>query len=216
MKGKAELEAIFDADRRAREAEQRLLSMPDAAVTELLSDAVRKELASERRRDAVARLERLADLCAQVGGPEMADALIQILNDDEPSVRVAAGEALLDLAYDRYAEVAHAIERALDRGTRGPAMAELPWVVAEVAEPSALALIRRFLEHPEADAIAAAIESLAEVGDPAATEWIRKFVGDPREVSMDDFEEETSATLGELAEAAIEALESGPPEQNEK
>jgi HEAT repeat protein len=206
MKGKAELDAIFDADRRAREAEARLLAMPDAVVVEVLSHAVRTELASERRRDAAMHLERLADLCAQVSGPEMADALIQILNDDEPSVRVAAGEALLDVAYDRYAEVAHAIERALDRGLRGPVMAELPWIVAEVAEPSALTLIRRFLEHPEAEAIAAGIESLAELGDPDAVQWIRKFEGDPREVTMDDFENETSATLGELAEAAIEAL----------
>jgi HEAT repeat protein len=214
MKGKAELDAIFDADRRAREAETRLLAMPDMVVIEVLSHAVRSELKSERRRDATLHLERLADLCAQVSGPEMADALIEILNDDEPSVRIAAGEALLDVAYDRYAEVAHAIERALDRGVRGPAMAELPWIVAEVAEPSALALIRRFLAHPEAEAIAAGIEALAELGDPAAIEPIRKFLGDPREVTMDDFENETSATLGELAEAAIEALNAEEPSED--
>ncbi|MBW2718938.1 MAG: hypothetical protein JRD94_10415, partial [Deltaproteobacteria bacterium] len=101
------------------------------------------------------RLERLADLCAQVPGPRMTDALIAILNDAEPRVRVAAGEALRDLGYERYAELARGIERALDRNADGVAMSELPWVLAEIAEPSALALIRRFLDHSSPDVAAA-------------------------------------------------------------
>ena len=52
------------------------------------------------------RLERLADLCAQVPGPEMTDALIDIMDYGKPPVRIAAGEALLDVAYEYYAEVA--------------------------------------------------------------------------------------------------------------
>ena len=156
------------------------------------------------------RLERLADLCAQLPGPRMTDALIAILNDGEPRVRVAAGEALRDLGYERYAEVARGIERALDRHADGLAMSELPWVLAEIAEPSALPLIRRFLDHPNADVVAAAIEALAQLADPGALSDLERFVGDSRVVTIEDFEDETKTTLGELAEDALEMLGARP------
>lgn len=156
------------------------------------------------------RLERLADLCAQVPGPRMTDALIAILNDGEPRVRVAAGEALRDLGYERYAEVARGIERALDRTADGIAMSELPWVLAEISEPSALPLIRRFLDHPSADVVAAAIEALAQLQDPDALADLERFVGDTRVVISEDFADETKTTLGELAADALDMLGVGP------
>jgi len=136
----------------------------------------------------------------------MTDALIAILDDGEPRVRVAAGEALRDLGYERYAEVARGIERALDRNAEGIAMSELPWVLAEIAEPSALPLIRRFLDHPSAEVVAAAIEALAQLQDPEALADLERFVGDERIVTIEDFEDETKTTLGELAEDALEML----------
>ncbi|MGB5194223.1 MAG: HEAT repeat domain-containing protein, partial [Polyangiales bacterium] len=108
--------------------------------------------------------------------------------------------------YERYAEAARAIERALDRGDAGLAMSELPWVLAEIAEPSALPLIRRFLDHASPDVIAAAIEALSQLGDPDAADDLRRFVGDARTVLIEDFEEETKTTLGELAEEALREL----------
>ena len=138
--------------------------------------------------------------------PPHDDTLIAILNDAEPRVRVAAGEALRDLGYERYAEVARGIERALDRDADGPAMSELPWVLAEVAEPSALSLIRRFLDHSSADVIAAAIEALAQLADPDASPDLERFLGDPRVATIEDFEDETKTTLGELAEDALQML----------
>lgn len=157
------------------------------------------------------RLERLSDLCAQVPGPRMTDAMIAILNDPEPRVRVAAGEALTDVAYERYAEVARGIERVLDAELSGPAMAELPWILAEVGEPSALLLIRRFLDHRDPDVIAAAIESLVQLGDPEAIDDLKRFVDDPRQVIIDDFEEETRTTLGGLARDAALLLGGDAP-----
>ena len=201
------LQRIFDADRAVRRAESALLrGKRSEELVALLEVATEQALQLEDREEGTMRLERLADLCAQVPGPRMADALIAILGYREPRVRVAAGEALRDLGYERYAEVARAIERALDRNEQGLAMTELPWVLAEIAEPSALPLIRRFLDHPSPDAIAAAIEALAQLGEPEAGADLRRFVGDQRVVTIEDFEDETKTTLGELAEDALEML----------
>jgi HEAT repeat protein len=201
---KDDLHRIFDADRAMRQAELSLLRKKRSdELVAVLSSATREASSMEDRREATMRLERLADLCAQVPGPDMTDALISILNDDEPRVRVAAGEALRDVGFERYAEVARGIERALDRGDGGPAMSELPWVLAEIAEPSALPLIRRFLAHPSADVVAAAIEALSQLQEPDAVEDLRRFLGDPRVVTIEDFEDETKTTIGELAREAL-------------
>lgn len=202
-----ELDRIFDADRTMRSAEATLLrNKRSEQLVTILSNATSEALMLEDRTEAAMRLERLADLCAQVPGPEMTDALIAILNDAEPRVRVAAGEALRDVGFERYAEVARGIERALERSEDGLAMSELPWVLAEIAEPSALPLIRRFLQHPSPDVIAAAIEALAQLQDPGAVEDLRRFAGDARIVTIEDFEDETKTTLGELAREALEVL----------
>lgn len=202
-----ELQRIFDADRALHSAERALLRKKRSQeLVALLASEARSALSMEDRREATMRLERLADLCAQVPGPEMTDTLIAILNDGEPRVRVAAGEALRDVGFERYAEVARGIERALDREDSGLAMSELPWVLAEIAEPSAVPLIRRFLDHPSADVIAAAIEALSQLGEPEAAKDLERFVGDSRTVIMEDFEDETKTTLGELAEQALQEL----------
>lgn len=202
-----QLQRIFDADRTLRHAEKALLRKSSTAeLVALLEAETQNALAMEDRQESTMRLERLADLCAQVPGPTMADALIAILNDGEPRVRVAAGEALRDVGYERYAEAARAIERALDRGDRGLAMSELPWVLAEIGEPSALPLIRRFLDHESADVIAAAIEALSQLREPEAVPDIERFIGDARTVTIEDFEDETKTTLGELARDALAEL----------
>lgn len=206
-----ELERIFDADRALRKAESMLLRKKGSEeLIALLERETDHALHMEDRKEGTMRLERLADLCAQVPGPRMTDALITILNDGEPRVRVAAGEALRDLGYERYAEVARGIERALDSMAIGLAMSELPWVLAEIAEPSALSLIRRFLDHPSSDVVAAAIEALAQLRDPEAVADLERFVSDSRIVTIEDFEDETKTTLGELAKDALEMLGYAP------
>lgn len=202
-----ELQCIFNADRALREAEVELLrDKGSEELVTLLERETEQALRMEDRNEGAMRLERLADLCAQVPGPRMADALIAILDDGEPRVRVAAGEALRDLGYERYAEVARGIERALDRKAAGLAMSELPWVLAEIAEPSALALIRRFLDQPNAEIVAAAIEALATLRDPDSISDLERFLDDSRLVTIEDFEDETKTTLGELAADALEML----------
>jgi HEAT repeat protein len=141
-----------------------------------------------------------------VPGEAMADALLAILDEEQPSVRVQAAEALVDVAYDRYAEVARAIERALARNDDGPAMQELPWVLAEVAEPSAVPLVTRFLAHTNEEIVASAIEALTRLGDPQAVQALKKLVNDPRVVTVEEGDEEFTSTVGELASEAIEVL----------
>ncbi len=198
---------IFDADRAMRIAERALLrERTSESLVELLESETEQALRMGDRDEATMRLERLADLCAQVPGPRMTDALIAILNDTEPRVRVAAGEALRDLGFERYAEVARGIERALESNARGPAMSELPWVLAEIAEPSALGLIRRFLGHRDPNVVAAAIEAIAHLQDPEAVKDLERLADDTRDVTLEDFEEEEKTTIGELARDALAIL----------
>ena len=201
------LVAIFDAERALRSEEHVLLATEPSALRALLSAAVAEAKALEDRREAVLRLERLADLCAQVEGPEMVDALITILDHDTPSVRVSAAEALVDVGFERYAELARGFERAIADGARSTALQELPWVLVEIAEPSARQLIARLLTQEDVEVVASAVEALAELGDPAAIADLEALRDDERPVSIDDEDDEAEATLGDLVEESIAALQ---------
>ncbi|MEZ4338519.1 MAG: HEAT repeat domain-containing protein [Sandaracinaceae bacterium] len=199
------LARIFEADRQARAAEEDLLGEPSGEVGPLLAAAVEEALALDDEDESELRLHRLADLCAQVPGPKMADALIRILDHGEPSVRAEAGEALLDVAFERFKEVARAVERALDRDHRGVAMQELPFVLTEVRDPDPIPLVARFLAHPDAAVVAAAIEAMAAYGDPGAAQFLEPLLDDEREATLEDVDEGPTA-IGELAAAALEEL----------
>jgi len=212
MSLREQLSAIFDAERKLREAESELLQAEPKELEALLTEAVREAKAESDPEESEVRLTRLADLVAQVPGAAMADALIAILDSEYPAVRVQAGDALLDVAYDRYADVARAIERALERREDGPAMQELPLIVAEIGEPSALTLISRFLQHENEEVVASGIEAITRLGDPQAIPTLQRLVKDPRVVIVkedndaDDSEEGFTSTIGELASEAIDEL----------
>ncbi len=203
------LAAIFDADRSLRAAEAELMAEAPQEIESALCAAVAEASALEDREEACLRLERLADLCAQIPGPMMADALVTILDAPEPRVRVAAGEALLDVAYGYYAEVARAIDRALDDGSAVRALAELPFLLAEIGEPSAPKQLKRFLEHPSSEVVAAAIEASVELADPSIAPALAALAGDTRDATLDELE--GPITIGELSEYASEALRVSEP-----
>lgn len=208
MSAKQLLEALFDADRKLREAETSLLAggaEEELALT--LERAAQQALASDDPEQADPRLIRLADLCAQVQTARTADTLLLILNHASPEVRVAAGEALRDFAYDRYAEVARAIERAFERELSGPALQEVPWILAEIGEPSAVPLIARCLQHADVEVVASGIEALAEIGDAESIKLLEPLVSDARIVQLEEGEAGYSTTIGELASEAIGELE---------
>ena len=201
------LEAIFEAERALRRAESELLQGDVPQLSALLTAAVAEAKQQDDPDELELRLVRLADLCAQVPGEPMAAALIAILNEELPTVRVQAAEALVDVAYDRYAEVARAIEQALADGLEGPALQELPFIVAEIAEPSAVSLIGRFLSHRDAEVVGAGIEALTRLGDPSAVPALKKLLDDERVVTIDEGDEELTSSVGELAEEAVATLE---------
>jgi HEAT repeat protein len=204
---KQALQAIFDAERALRAHERALLDLEAGPLRSALGAAVEEATTIEDRSESVLRLERLADLCAQVEGPQMVDALITILDHDAPSVRVQAAEALVDVGFERYAELARGFERAIGDGSRSQALQELPWVLVEIAEPSARPLIAKLLSHRDVEIVASAVEALAELGDAAAIADLAPLRHDARAIELVDDEGEQSATLGDLVAESIEALQ---------
>ncbi len=206
------LDRIFEAERNMRTAEQELMSLPPGVVEETLKSAFAEASKLADRQEMTGRMVRLTDLCAQIPSAGMTEMLIKILNDEDTEVRVAAGEALRDVAYDRYAEVARAIERAVTNPGLEIALAELPWIIAEIGEPSAVPLIRRFLAHKDGDVVASAIEAVVMLGDVSALADVEALVNDKRRVIVvdEDAEGDDEATIGALAKEAVRELSVDP------
>ncbi|WP_437733030.1 HEAT repeat domain-containing protein [Sorangium sp. So ce1335] len=204
------LNKLFDAERTARRLHDDLAAMPGDALLDVLTDAIAAASREEDEDEAALRLVRVASLLGEHEGPRALDALIDVLASEHPEARQAAGEEIESLAYDRFKEVAQAIERALKRLPVGSsALPELPYLIAEVPEPGVPKLLGQFLSHKDPDAVAAAIETLVEIGDPTHAPLIEPLLGDKRTVELadDGGDEATSeVTIGELAEEALGLL----------
>jgi HEAT repeat protein len=203
-------ERLYAAERALRENEEAFFGSgePDAlsrAVAAAVEGARKLEPGNERS----VRLYRLAMLCAELPGPEPIDALLDILDEEDLTARTEAGESLLELAYERYKEVAASIEARLAKNHEGPSMEELPFILTEVFDPDPVPLVARFLAHPKADVVGAAIEALATYGDPAAVPKLRPLARDTRTLIVPDLEG-GEATIGELASEAIASLSPEP------
>lgn len=205
MSVRTNLDRIFNALREARDAEKELLEEPSKALVDTLVGAVDEALDHEDPDESELQLRCLVDLCAQVPGPRMADAIIEILDHPDPQIRVEAGEALLDVAYERFKEVARAVERVLDADHEGLSMQELPFVLTEVRDPDPIPLISRFLAHPRPTVVAAAVEAIAAYGDPIAAKHLEALLDDEREATLEDVDEGPTQ-IRELAAAALEEL----------
>ncbi|MCG8555294.1 MAG: HEAT repeat domain-containing protein [Proteobacteria bacterium] len=204
------LDAIFEADRELRRLEALVVAREHShAAAQLLTQAVRQASSLEDRRERVLRLERLADMCAQVPAAGMADTLIGILDSEDPSVRVHAADAIVDVAYERHLDVVRAIERALEAGGEGPAMAELPWVISEIGEANTVALIARFLSHRSGEVVASAVEALASFGAPEAIAPLEALMDDEREVTLDEPDSGTRVVISNLVRETIASLRGG-------
>jgi HEAT repeat protein len=208
------LTKLFDAEREARRVHDELASRAterggrDALVAAIQDNIRRSDDAAPD--EAAIRLVCLARLLGELDGADVADALIDVLDTEHPEARNEAGEQLQGLAFDRFKEVAEAVERALGRlsQTGSHALVELPYVLVEVPEGGVVPLLSRFLAHPDPDAVAAAIEALVEVGDPTAVGALRALTNDARtSVLGEEDDQQAEVTLGELASEAIELLE---------
>lgn len=202
------LDELFDAERRLRALHSDLLKYPRPALVRELGQVVAAARESREEEEATLRLSRTALVLGELEGDDVVDLLVDILDAELPEPRLAAGEALEALAFDRFKEVALGIERALERLPKGsPALTELPFLLAEVGEPGCVKLLGRFLKHTDPDAVAAAIEAIAELGDPAAIPLLAPLEGDGRQVQLDEEEGEGErVAIGDLAYEARELL----------
>jgi hypothetical protein len=202
------LDELFDAERAARTAHAELLDANEAELLPLLERAVADARSNDDEDEAGLRLVRVAELLADLEGPRVVDLLIDVLASDPPEARHAAGEALEALAFDRFKDVALGVERALERLPEGSiALAELPYVLADIPEPGVVKLLSKFLGHRDADAVASAIEALVEHGDPAASGLLAPLETDARRVQLEDEAgEEGRVTIGELVGEARSIL----------
>lgn len=203
------LNELFAAERAARRLHDDLARAAPDRLLDAIGDAMKAAKNEKDEDEATLRLVRLASLLGELSGPRAIDLLIDVLATEYPEARHAAGTEISELAYERFKEVALGVERALKRLPVGsPALPELPYILAEVPEPGVMKLLDQFLSHKDADAVAAAIESLVEIGDPVAAKSIGKLVEDPRmvEISDDGRDETSEVSIGELASEALDLL----------
>lgn len=203
------LTQLFDAERQVRRVHDEMAEAPQEAVLDAIGRALTAAVKESDEEEANLRLVRIAQLLGEFEGPRAVDMLIDVLNTDHPEARDMAGEQLESLGFDRFKEVAKGVERALLRLPVGSAaLPELPYVFAEIPEPGVVKLLTLFLEHEDADAVAAAIEVAVEAGDQAFTKHLEKLKNDKRTVELADEASEDGAlvTIGELAIEAIDLL----------
>jgi len=204
------IKELFDGERSVRRSHDALVDADVSETMPHLEKATREALGLDEldEDEASLRLVRIAAVLGEMQGPRVIDLLVDILGCDEPEARHAAGEALSGLAFDRFKEVALGVERALERLPAGnPALAELPYVLAEVPEPGVLKLFSRFLAHQDPDAVASAIEALVESGDPSVLPMLDPLAADGRKVQLEDEGgTEGEATIAELVAEARSIL----------
>jgi HEAT repeat protein len=208
------LTKLFDAERTARAAHDAVSGLaqedPERMLS-LLERAVKEAIALADEDETSLRLVQISELLGEMHGPRAVDQLISILASEDPEARRAAGEALSALAFDRFKDVALGVERALAHLPEGsPALAELPYLLAEVPEPGVSRLLAQFLKHRDPDAVASAIEALVEIGDPTALPLLDPLARDARRVELeDDGGTDGDASIAELVAEARTLLAGG-------
>lgn len=206
------LDAVLQKDKEAELLQEALLKKPRgevlAAVTGVF-DAHLDAAGSSEEQGLGVEILRCFNILSIVGGEEGVRTLGRGLDHPNPDVRLAAGEAILDVAAEDFSSLAPLVREVLASKQEGlRSLEELAYLLGDLEDPEAVDLLREFLGHPNPTAVAAALEVLVEIGDMKSIESIRKLVEDRREVWMDAGEEnEERATIGELASDALEIME---------
>lgn len=176
-----------------------------------LREAVVLGLEKEEGDEAVIALLPLVDVLGELEGAAVCDLLIDICGSQDVEVRLAATNALQELAFERFKEVAQAAERACTRlAPSHLALREIPFVFVEITEPGAPRVLQKFLMHKEGEVVAAAIEALVQMGDPSAAAMLRSLTKDARSVQVPEsvgVGAGEQVSLGLLAQQAIEILQ---------
>ncbi len=211
---------LFQTQRAARRIAEDIAGAPADLLLDVLGEAALAAKGRDSEDERVLELQAIAQILGQIEGPRAVDALIDILGSDEPGARQAAGTILEEIAFERFKEVALAVERALAKLPPDHlALSELPYLLMEIPEPGVSKLLQRFLEHANAEVVAAAIEATVEMGDTSSAPKLAKLEQDTRLVELDDEEQEghdhpASVTIGDLAKEARLMLETMGSEDN--
>ena len=196
-----------DAVRRA--AEDFVRSRDRGSAVALAKGAALEALGSGGR--DLGRLPVLARLLGRIGTDEAVDGLLELLDAEAPEAREVAGEALVEMADERFARVRGGMERFLAAREIGPALEELPFVVADIDDPGGVDLLLAMLEHRSTTLVAGAIEVSGELAhDARITARLEGLVGDERltTVEGEGGEDDATISLGELASDVLEAIRS--------
>ena len=192
---------------------------------ELLIDVLGEATSEARERDnedeRVLELQAIAQILGQIEGPRAVDALIDILGSEEPERapggRRDASRRPRSSASKR--SLSASSEHSPSCRPSHLALSELPYLLMEIPEPGVSKLLQRFLEHTNAEVVAAAIEATVEMGDVASASRLAKLEKDTRLVELEDEEHDghdhpTSVTIGDLAKEARLMLEAMGTEDN--
>ena len=135
----------------ARSTSELAVGRPGQGARTRLSQRGAKRLhrPKDARTNRTLRLVRIAELLADILGDATTPRsilLVDILGSSEAEARLSAGEALEERGYSRYKELALGIERAVDRLPKDSvALQELPYLLAEIPEPSVIPKLPRAL-----------------------------------------------------------------------
>lgn len=208
MRARQVLSEIATLDEKIAELRDRFEGCPADERLAVLDEVFSGLLASTGEADPPPlALGRCVDLIERLVDESAGELLARGLGHANPDIRLLCGEMLVMLADDGgTALLRGAVETAL-AGT-APLAEEMPFVLAEVEDPEAPRIIERFLEHSDAEVVAAAIEALIELGDPASLPAIERLVDDKRAISVgDEAPEEGGWALGQLAQDAIDSFD---------
>lgn len=203
------LENLYAARRTALEAEASVLDAEtEADLVPVLAAAIEEARARSERSERSFRLQVLADLLPKVGDPGALALLLNILNDEDDSVRARAAMALAGAAPTRFPEIVRVAEDALAAGFDGPALLELPGLLLDSAGaeyPPPVDILVTLVEHEDAEVVAEAACALAEIDVPGVRELLESLEEDGRSLADPSGE----STLGELIVDLLSALELG-------
>jgi hypothetical protein len=200
--------ALFDAERSVRRLHEELRHVDRAVLIRTMAAAVTASLREQDERDAVIQQTCLAQILGQLTGDTAVDLLIDLFGSEHPEPQQIAGEALEQLAFDRFKEVALGIERALVRLPQSsPARSGFPYLLEEVPEPGVTILLGKMLKQVDADAVCAAVEMISDRKEISLIPELESLKSDPRLVDLDDDEGETDQVqLGLLVTEALAEL----------
>jgi hypothetical protein len=200
--------AIFDAEHSVRRLHEELRHVDRAVLLRTMAAAVAASLREQNERDAVVQQTCLAQILGQLTGDAAVDLLIDLFGSEHPEPQQIAGEALEQLSFDRFKEVALGIERALVRLPQSsPARSGFPYLLEEVPEPGVAVLLGKMLHQVDADAVCAAVEMISDRKETSLIPELEALKSDPRLVDIDDDEGETDQVqLGLLVTEALAEL----------